>query len=58
MISAGSDAENTPARSKRKKHDLTLTNQKSSLNQRVSDDDENDEDAPQKELSLPSHIYK
>jgi hypothetical protein len=26
MISAGSDAENTPARSKRKKHDLTLTN--------------------------------
>jgi hypothetical protein len=26
MISAGSDAENTPARSKRKKHDLMLTN--------------------------------
>ena len=46
MISAGSDAENTPSRSKRKKHELTLTNQKSSLNQRVSDDDENDLDAP------------
>ena len=43
MISAGSDAENTPARnSKRKKHELSLTNQKSSFNQRVSDDDEND----------------
>jgi hypothetical protein len=26
MISAGSDAENSPSRSKRKKHELTLTN--------------------------------
>ena len=26
MISAGSDAENTPSRSKRKKHELALTN--------------------------------